>query len=77
MNLKSMVIKESQLTKLRLALDYRVMEAKNLFLQELLGVAHSIALTPTSIYHAKNLPSRIDCLQFQIQYFLIQRVELL
>ena len=48
-----MVIKESQLTKLRSALDYREMEAKNLFSQELLGVAHSIALTPTSLYHTK------------------------
>ena len=52
-NSKSMVIKESQLTKLRSALDYREMEAKNLFSQELLGVAHSIALTLTSLYHAK------------------------
>ena len=52
-NSKSMVIKESQLTKLRSALDYREMEAKNLFSQELLGVAHSIALTPTSLYHTK------------------------
>ena len=50
---KSMVIKESQLTKLRSALDYREIEAKNLFSQELLGVAHNIALTPTSLYHAK------------------------
>ena len=52
-NSKSMVIKESQLTKLRSALDYREMEAKNLFLQELMGVGHSIALTPTSLHHAK------------------------
>ena len=52
-NSKSMVIKESQLTKLRSALDYREMEAKNLFSQELLGVAHRIALTPTSLYHTK------------------------
>ena len=29
------------------------MEAKNLFSQELLGVAQSIALTPTSLYYAK------------------------
>ena len=29
------------------------MEAKNLFSHELLGVAHSIVLTPTSLYHAK------------------------
>ena len=50
---KSMVIKESQLTKLRTALDYREIEAKNLFSQELLGVAHNVALTPTSLYHAK------------------------
>ena len=42
-NSKNMVIKESQVTKLRSALDYREMEAKNLFSQELLGVAHSIA----------------------------------
>ena len=42
-NSKYMVIKESQVTKLRSALDYREMEAKNLFSQELLGVAHSIA----------------------------------
>ena len=48
-----MVIKESQLTKLRSALDYREIEAKNLFSQELLGVAHNVALTPTSLYHAK------------------------
>ena len=54
-NSKSMVIKESQLTKFRSALDYREMEAKNLFLQELLGVAHNIALTPTSLYHAKEI----------------------
>ena len=52
-NSKSMVIKESQQTKLRSALDYREMEAKNLFLQELMGVGHSIALTPTSLHHAK------------------------
>ena len=41
-NSKNMVIKESQVTKLRSALDYREMVAKNLFSQELLGVAHSI-----------------------------------
>ena len=41
-NSKNMVIKESQVTKLRSALDYREMEAKNLFSQELLGVTHSI-----------------------------------
>ena len=29
------------------------MEAKNFFSQELLGVSHSITLTPTSLYHAK------------------------
>ena len=29
------------------------MEAKNLFSKELLGVAQSIALTPTSLYYAK------------------------
>ena len=39
--------------KLRSALDYREMEANNLFTQELLGTAYSIALTPTSLYHAK------------------------
>ena len=48
-----MVIKESQLTKLRSTFDYREMEAKNLFSQELLGVTHRIALTPTSLYRAK------------------------
>ena len=52
-NSKSMVIKESQLTKLRSALDYREMKAKNLFSQELLEVVHSIVLTPTSLYHPK------------------------
>ena len=52
-NSKSMVIKESQLTKLRSTLDYREMEAKNLFSQELLEVAHSIALTQTSLYHGE------------------------
>ena len=52
-NSKSVVIKESQLTKLKPALDYREMEAKNLFSQELLGEAHSTVLTPTSLYHAK------------------------
>ena len=50
---KSMIIKDSQLTKLRSALDHREMEAKKIFSQELLGVSHSIALTPTSLYHAK------------------------
>ena len=52
-NLKSMVIKESQLTKLRSALDYREMVAQNLFSQELLGVVHSTVLTPTSLYYLK------------------------
>ena len=48
-----MVIKESQLTKLRSALDYKEMEAKNLFSEELLRVAHSIALTPAPLYLAR------------------------
>ena len=72
-----MVIKESQLTKLRSALDYREMEAKNLFSQELLEVVNSIVLTPASLYHAKKSAITDRLLQFQIQHFLIERVELL
>ena len=47
-----MVIKESQLMKLRSALDYKETEVKNNFSEELLRVAHSIALTATSLYLA-------------------------
>ena len=50
---KCLVIKEGTITKLRSALQHRETETKKIFQNELLGVAHSIALTPTTLYHSK------------------------
>ena len=49
----SHILKEGTKTKLRAALEYRKLETTTIFNNEFTGVAHSIAQTPTTLYHAK------------------------